>query len=160
MFDCDSEVCEYISQRNCEVKYRVVMQDERESGLREVLNLGHTVGRALETAAGYRLLHGQAVAVGLVAQARLGEKLGFISKQNVQRVIELYKRAELPVTVPDYVELNELLDKLYTDKKVRDGKLRFVFQREIGEMMCFGGNDYAKQISREQIEEILKEMLA
>lgn len=158
VFDCDSEVCEYISQRNCEVKYRVVMQDERESGLREVLNLGHTVGRALETVAGYRLLHGQAVAVGLVAQARLGERLGFISHQNVQRVEELCKRAELPTKIPDHVDKNELLDKLYTDKKVRDGKLRFVFQHEIGQMMCFGENEYGKQISREQIADVLSEM--
>ena len=66
-----------ISQKkNCEVKYKVVMKDERESGLREVLNLGHTVGRAIETVSDYRLYHGEAVAIGMVAQARLGEKLG------------------------------------------------------------------------------------
>ena len=158
VFDCEREVCEYISKHNCEVKYDVVMKDERESGLREVLNLGHTVGRALETVADYKLLHGQAVAVGLAAQARLGEKLGFISHQNVQRVVELCKRAELPTEIPDYVDKNELLDKLYTDKKVRDGKLRFVFQREIGQMMCFGENEYGKQISREQIADVLSEM--
>ena len=158
VFDCDKDVCEYISKHNCEVKYKVVMQDEKESGLREVLNLGHTVGRAVETVSDYRLLHGQAVAIGLVAQARLGEKLGFISKENVQRVERLCERAELPTRIPDYIDREKLLDKLYTDKKVRDGKLRFVFQKEIGEMVCFGGNDYGKQITREQIAEILREM--
>lgn len=158
VFDCDREVCEYISQHNCEVKYKVVMQDERESGLREVLNLGHTVGRAIETVSDYKLLHGQAVAIGLCAQARLGERLGFISKENVERVERLCQRAQLPTKIPDYIDTSELLDKLYTDKKVRDGKLRFVFQKQIGQMMCFGENEYAKQISREQIADVLSEM--
>ena len=158
VFDCDKDVCEYISQHNCEVKYKVVMLDEKESGLREVLNLGHTVGRAVETVSDYRLLHGQAVAIGLVAQARLGEKLGFISKENVQRVERLCERAELPTRIPDYIDREKLLDKLYTDKKVRDGKLRFVFQKEIGEMVCFGENEYGKQITREQIADVLSKM--
>ena len=158
VFDCDKDTCEYISQHNCEVKYKVVMQDEKESGLREVLNLGHTVGRAVETVSDYRLLHGQAVAIGLVAQARLGERLGFISKENVRRVEKLCERAELPTRIPDYIDREKLLDKLYTDKKVRDGKLRFVFQKEIGEMVCFGGSDYGKQITREQIADVLSKM--
>lgn len=158
VFDCDEKVCGYIARHNCEVKYKVVMQDERESGLREVLNLGHTVGRAVETVSDYRLLHGQAVAIGLCAQALLGERLGFISKENVRRVQSLCQRAGLPTKIPDYVDRDELLDKLYTDKKVRNGKLRFVFQKQIGEMVCFGENDYGKQISREQIAEILKDM--
>ena len=158
VFDCDKDVCEYISQHNCEVKYKVVMQDERESGLREVLNLGHTVGRAIETVSDYKLLHGQAVAIGLCAQARLGERLGFISDENVRRVESLCQRAKLPTKIPDYIDREKLLDKLYTDKKVRDGKLRFVFQKQIGEMMCFGENEYGKQISREQIADVLSGM--
>lgn len=158
VFECDAQVCEFISQHNCEVKYKVVMQDERESGLREVLNLGHTVGRAIETVSDYRLLHGQAVAIGLCAQARLGERLGFISDENVRRVESLCQRAKLPTKIPDYIDREKLLDKLYTDKKVRDGKLRFVFQKQIGEMMCFGENEYGKEISREQIADVLSEM--
>ena len=158
MFDWDGEVCEYISQHNCEVKYKVVMLDERESGLREVLNLGHTVGRAIETVSDYKLLHGQAVAIGLCAQARLGERLGFISKENVERVERLCQRAKLPTKIPDYIDREKLLDKLYTDKKVRDGKLRFVFQKQIGQMVCFGENEYGRQVSREEIAEILSEM--
>ena len=158
VFECDAQVCEFISQHNCEVKYKVVMQDERESGLREVLNLGHTVGRAIETVSDYKLLHGQAVAIGLCAQARLGERLGFISDENVRRVESLCQRAKLPTKIPDYIDREKLLDKLYTDKKVRDGKLRFVFQKQIGEMMCFGENKYGKEISREQIADVLSEM--
>lgn len=158
IFDCDREACEYIAQRNCAVKYKVVMQDERESGLREILNLGHTVGRAIETVSGYRLLHGEALAVGMVAQTKLGVKLGFISRENADRVISLYKRGKLPTEIPEYIDRKELVKKLYTDKKVRNGKLRFVFQKEIGNVMAFGENCFAKEISEEEIREIIEEM--
>lgn len=158
IFEGDTEACEFIAEKNCQVKYKVVMQDERESGLREILNLGHTVGRAIETVSDYKLYHGEAVAVGLVAQARLGEKLGFISAENVKRVESLIERAKLPVRIPDYIDRKALIKKLYTDKKVRDGKLRFVFQKEIGAVMQFGENNFAKEISENEIAEILETM--
>lgn len=158
VFDNDREACEYISERNCRVKYQVVMKDERESGLREILNLGHTVGRAIETVSDYKLLHGEALSIGMTAQVKLGEKLGFVSHYNAQRVINLYKRAKLPVEIPDYIDKNELIKKLYTDKKVRDGKLRFVFQKEIGDVMQFGENNFAKEIAEDEIAEIIEAM--
>ena len=154
----DKDACEYIAEHNCAVKYKVVMKDERESGLREVLNLGHTVGRAIETVSDYKLLHGEAVSIGLIAQAKLGEKYGYISPENVSRVIKLCERAKLPVVIPDYIDKAALVRKLYTDKKVRDGKLRMVFQKEIGDVMCFGDNDYAKQITEPEIAEVINEM--
>ena len=67
----DKDACEHIANENCRVKYEVVMKDERESGLREILNLGHTVGRAIETVSDYRLLHGEALSIGLVAEVKL-----------------------------------------------------------------------------------------
>ncbi len=158
IFAIDTEACEYIAQRNCRVKYNVVMKDERESGLREILNLGHTVGRAIETVSEYRLLHGEALAIGMTAQVRLGCKLGFISSENMNRVIELYRRAGLPVEIPEYIDKKSLVKKLYTDKKVRDGKLRFVFQKEIGGVMRFGENAYGLEIPEEKIAEIIEEM--
>lgn len=154
----DKDACEYIAEHNCAVKYKVVMKDERESGLREVLNLGHTVGRAIETVSDYKLLHGEAVSIGLIAQAKLGEKYGYISHENVSRVIKLCERAKLPIAIPDYIDKTALVRKLYTDKKVRDGKLRMVFQKEIGDVMCFGDNDYAKQITEPEIAEVIDEM--
>lgn len=158
VFEGDTGVCEYIAEHNCAVKYNVVMKDERESGLREILNLGHTVGRAIETVSEYRLLHGEAVSIGIVAQAKLGEKYGYISHENVERVIKLLERAKLPVKIPDYIEKNEMVKKLYTDKKVRDGKLRFVFQKEIGEMVCFGENSYGKEVPEDDIAQIIADM--
>lgn len=154
----DISGCEYIAEKNCAVKYKVVMQDERESGLREILNLGHTVGRAVETVSDYRLLHGESVSIGLCAQARLGERLGYISAENVERVERLLKRAGLPVEIPEYIDKKALVKKLYTDKKVRDGKLRFVFQKEIGEVMQFGENNFGKEISEDEIAKILEDM--
>ncbi len=154
----DRDACEYISQHNCQVKYKVVMKDEKESGLREVLNLGHTVGRAIETVSDYRLLHGEAVSIGLVAQVKLGERLGYISACNAERVIKLLERAKLPVAIPEYIDKKALVKKLYTDKKVRDGRLRMVFQKEIGEVMQFGENNFARAVSEEEISAVIEEM--
>ncbi len=158
ILECEAEPCEYISQKNCEIKYRVVMQDERESGLREILNLGHTVGRAVETVSDYRLLHGEAVSIGLIAQAKLGVKLGYLTEKEAEQVTGLCRRAGLPVALPEYIDRRELLSKLYTDKKVRNGKLRFVFQQGIGSIVQFGDNCYARETSEEEIAAVLEEM--
>ena len=158
ILQCDPEACEYISERNCNVKYQVVMKDEKEKSLREILNLGHTVGRAIETVSDYKLLHGEALSIGMVAQVTLGCKLGFLTKEERDRVIALQKKVGLPVEIPDYIDREALVKKLYTDKKVRDGKLRFVFQKGIGEVMTFGEDVYARPVAEEEIREILMNM--
>lgn len=150
--------CEYIAENNCQIKYKVVMQDERESGLREILNLGHTVGRAVETVSDYRLLHGEAVAIGLVAQALLSESLGYMTAEQVERVIALLKKAGLPVSIPEYIDKEELVKKLYTDKKVRSGKLRFVLQQGIGKVVEFAPGVFAKTIEEDMVRDILTKM--
>lgn len=152
------EVCEHISEKNCNVKYQVVMKDEKEKSLREILNLGHTVGRAVETVSNYELLHGQALSIGMVAQVNLGCKLRFLSEEQRDRVIALLERIGLPVTIPDGIDREELVKKLYTDKKVRDGKLRFVFQKGIGEVMVFGDDVYARPVAENEIREIIMKM--
>ena len=151
--------CEYIAENNCRIKYQVVMQDEKEtSGLREVLNLGHTVGRAIETVSDYQLLHGEAVSIGLVAQAHLSHSLGYMTEEQVLRVIELLKKAGLPTTIPEYIDREELVKKLYTDKKVRSGKLRFVLQKGIGQVVEFAPGVYAKAIEEEAVRAVLEKM--
>lgn len=150
--------CEYIAENNCQIKYKVVMQDERESGLREILNLGHTVGRAVETVSDYELLHGEAVAIGLVAQALLSESLGYMTKEQVKRVIALLEKAGLPTSIPSYVNRDVLVQKLYTDKKVRSGKLRFVLQKGIGDVVEFAPGVYAKTIEEDIVREIIDKM--
>ena len=158
ILELDQEACEHIAEKNCSIKYHVVMQDERELGLREVLNLGHTVGRAVETVSNYRLLHGEAVAIGLVAEARLAQNMGYLSEADAERVIALLKRANLPTEIPEYIDREALVKKLYTDKKVRDGKLRFVIQDGIGAIATFGENVYASPISEEKAREIIMQL--
>ncbi len=151
----DKEACEYISEKNCKIKYHVVMKDEKESGLREILNLGHTVGRAVETVSDYRLLHGEAVSIGMLAQAMLSKKLGYMSSEEVDRVKKLLVSANLPVEIPEYIDRDRLVDKLYTDKKVRDGKLRFVIEKSIGGIVEFENGNFATPVSRETAKEII-----
>ena len=121
----DQTACEHIAEKNCSIKYHVVMKDERETGLREVLNLGHTVGRAVETVSEYRLLHGEAVAIGLAAEVRLSQKMGYMTDAQAERVIALLKRAKLPTEIPLYIDREKLVKKLYTDKKVAGWKTAF-----------------------------------
>ena len=164
VFDMDSEVCKVISEKNCEIKYNVVMIDEKEQGLREILNLGHTVGRAIETVSDYRLSHGEAVSIGIMAQAKLGCSLGYCTEDDVSRVEALLQKAKLPVTIPEWIDKEALVKKLYTDKKVRGGKLRFVFQKGIGKMVEFesGTNAanavYSKFIDEESARLIISEL--
>jgi 3-dehydroquinate synthase len=152
----DPEVCEHIARKNCEIKYRVVLADEREGNLRQILNLGHTVGRAVETLSDYELLHGEAVAVGLVAQARIGHRLNFLSENELRRVESLCQAAGLPIEIPESITTEALLAKLYTDKKVRNGRIRFVFQDGIGGVRRFEGGSYSLPLDEELIRGTLQ----
>lgn len=152
------EIFERVAETNCKIKYEVVKKDEREANLRQILNLGHTVGRAIETLSDYKLLHGEAVAIGLVMQARIAEKLGYASKEDVKRVEELTVKAGLPIDIPEYMSTEEVVNKLYTDKKVRKGKIRFVFQKGIGDVMCFEDGNYSTPLEEAVIREFITEL--
>jgi len=154
----DQAACEHIAEENCKIKYSVVMKDERESGLREILNLGHTIGRAIETVSNYRLLHGEAVSIGLAAEAALAHKLGYLDEHGQREVVALLNKAKLPTAIPSYIDRDELVQKLYTDKKVRDGKLRFVIQKGIGNIVEFGKGIYATPVEEKTVREIIWEM--
>ncbi|WP_072293731.1 3-dehydroquinate synthase [Nitrosovibrio sp. Nv17] len=120
-------------RRSCENKAAVVAADERESGVRALLNLGHTFGHAIEHALGYGTwLHGEAVAAGTVLAAELSRRLGMLDQAGVARIRALYARAGLPVAAPD-VGVEKYLDLMGLDKKVADGRVRFVLLRRIGE---------------------------
>jgi 3-dehydroquinate synthase len=119
---------------SCQLKASVVTRDEREeTGLRAVLNFGHTIGHAIEAVAGYDgpFQHGEAVAVGMVAEARLAERLGWIRADVVVRLIELLERFGLPTAAPG-LDADKLLAAMARDKKNRRGKIRFVLPRSIG----------------------------
>jgi len=158
ILNLDKEACERISEDNCRIKYEVVMKDELESGLREVLNLGHTVGRAVETVSDYELLHGEAVSIGLVAAVKISEKLGLVTASDRERVVALLAKAGLPVAIPDYIDREVLVKKLYTDKKVRDGKLRFVLQDGIGSVKEFEPGVFATPLEESFVREVIMDM--
>ena len=152
------EICQHMAKTNCRIKYEVVREDERESNLRQILNLGHTVGRAIETLSGYSLLHGQAVAIGMAMQVKIGEKLGYITKEEVERVIALFEKAGLPTKLPEEMPTEEVVQKLYTDKKVRQGKIRFVFQEGIGNIKRHEDGNYSIALEEEFIRKIIDEV--
>ncbi len=129
----DSAVLTYIVKRCCRLKADVVEQDEREeTGLRAILNYGHTFCHAFEAATEYEtLLHGEGVAIGMMCAARLAERLGRVDAAFVERQQKLLEAFRMPLDVPD-VEHDELIELMYRDKKTERGKLRFVLPTRMG----------------------------
>ena len=134
----DSEALVHAVRRSCEIKAKIVALDERETGQRALLNLGHTFGHAIEIAKGYGAwLHGEAVATGIVMAADLSRRLGYLSDDDVRRVIALLERTGLPVTVsgmtaPRFIEL------MSVDKKTAAGRTRFVLLERLGSAVING----------------------
>jgi len=126
-----------VVERNCQTKADVVNADEKElssSGGRALLNLGHTFGHAIENVAGYgEYLHGEAIAVGFVAAARLSADFGYIEQSDVERIIKVVKAHKLPDRLKSPLKLDALFSAMQKDKKVRSGKLRFVVLESIGQ---------------------------
>jgi 3-dehydroquinate synthase len=129
----DRDALEYVIPRCVEIKAEVVSRDERESGLREILNFGHTFGHALESVTKYqRYLHGEAVAWGMIAAAALGREVGITGAEDVTRVVSLIRRMG---KIPAWPRVTPkiLMSAMVSDKKTRAGKLRFVLSSRIGE---------------------------
>lgn len=121
-----------VMTRACAIKAEVVSRDEREAGLRMLLNFGHTLGHAVETLRGYRgILHGEAVAMGMVFAARRSEALGVAPAGVAERLEALLRRAGLPTALPPFPR-RAYLDALRVDKKRREARIRFVALRDIG----------------------------
>ena len=128
----DPQALTYAILRSCQNKADVVAADERESGRRALLNLGHTFGHAIEAGMGYGAwLHGEAVGTGMIMAAVLSQQLGWISAQDVQRIRALIVKARLPDIAPNLGQ-EKYLDFMGLDKKVEGGKLRFVLLKAIG----------------------------
>jgi 3-dehydroquinate synthase len=123
----DSQALAWAIHRSCSDKARVVAADERESGARALLNLGHTFGHAIETGMGYgSWLHGEAVAVGMILAAELSQRLGWIDGATVERITALIARARLPIAAPAELASERYLELMAVDKKVEHGKLRLI----------------------------------
>ena len=130
----DPEAVAHVVRRCCEIKAEVVSADERESGLRALLNFGHTIGHAMETLSDYSgLLHGEAISMGMCCGARLSVKRAGLSEAEAQRLCGLIAASGLPTRLGKAFKLGELLEAARLDKKARDGKLRFVLLKRLGE---------------------------
>jgi len=151
----DDALAELTARRNCEIKRDFVVSDVHEGNRRMGLNLGHTIGRALETAMGYEMNHGECVAVGLALQARLGERHGYVGAADVARVEALLRSIGLPYRLPAGVSVQAVMDAMLHDKKGRAGAIRFVFQKGIGGLVTFDGGAYARPVDAAEVRDFL-----
>ncbi len=132
-------------ERSCRNKAEIVAADERETGERALLNLGHTFGHAIETGVGYgEWLHGEAVAVGMVMAADLSARLGWLNAEQVERVRVLLARARLPLTPPPELTPDDFLRLMAVDKKVQAGRLRLILLRDLGQGVIAGEVDVGR----------------
>jgi 3-dehydroquinate synthase len=135
--------------RCCEIKAEVVSQDERETGLRAILNFGHTIGHAIEAVTDYgQYLHGEAIAIGMMAAARLSRKHGGLGDTDIGRIESLLRRAGFDLTPPP-VSFIKIVAPMRRDKKAIEGKLRFVLARRLGEVFV------SDAVTESDIEEVL-----
>lgn len=123
----DPNALAYAIKRSCENKAEVVSLDEKESGVRATLNLGHTFGHAIENGFGYgQWLHGEAVAAGMVMAVDMSRRLGWIDDSIVERALQILQRANLPTAPPEMMTVDKFKDAMAVDKKVADGLLRLI----------------------------------
>jgi 3-dehydroquinate synthase len=143
-----------VVRRSCEIKARVVGADERESGLRAILNYGHTFGHAIESLGEYRetQFHGQAVAIGMVAAAETACEMGLLERDAAGRQLSLIRATGLPTEIPRGLKTLDILDRMKSDKKVLGGRLRFVLPREIGKV------EIRDDVPREIVERVLRRL--
>lgn len=139
-----------VVKRSCEIKADVVSKDERESGLRAILNFGHTVGHAVETATGYqRYLHGEAISIGMYYAAKLAARLGMLENSEAMRVRKLIERYGLPVEIPSDINVSDIIAAMEIDKKVKAGRLRFILPEAVGTVKI------VEDVDRDVLQEVL-----
>ena len=147
----DAPALVHAIRRSCEIKAEVVGQDEREHGLRAILNFGHTFGHAIETAAGYgEWLHGEAVAAGMALAIEMTHRLGYLTSADAERCIRLMHKLQLP-TVPPRIGALRALELMGMDKKVLQGQLRLVLLRRLGEAVITA--DYPRDVLQQMLAE-------
>ena len=140
--------------RSIEIKADVVSKDERESGLRKVLNFGHTLGHAVESAGHYALPHGSCVALGMILEAQVGERLGVTRKGTSGTLEKMVSLLGLPTTLPVELSPETVLEFTRSDKKGRAGRPRYVLLSQPGKVAA--NDDWAQEVPDEIVLEVLK----
>jgi len=148
----DDNVLETIVAKSAQIKAEIVESDERDMGLRNILNFGHTVGHAVESVTNFQVAHGQAVAIGMVAAAKIALELDILDSGNVTRLIKLLEKAGLITKLP-LMEVKQVMQAMRYDKKVCHGKIRFVLPRTIGQVFI------TDDVSPAIVEKVLGEMI-
>ena len=141
-------------RRSIEIKASVVQRDERESGPRKILNFGHTLGHAVEQLSGYSLLHGEAVAIGMVLEARLGERAGVTEAGTAARIEACLRAAGLPTDRPSGMKAADLVAATRGDQKARRGRVEYALPARVGEMAGASTN-YGIPLDDPMVESIL-----
>lgn len=127
---------ETIITRSCQAKADVVGQDEKEAGLRAILNYGHTIGHAVESLTHYqKFVHGEAVAIGMVAAGKIALEMGLWTQPEAERQNALITKAGLPTAIPTELAIADILETIKSDKKVKAGKVRFILPTAIGKVI-------------------------
>ncbi len=139
---------------SAEIKADIVSRDERESGLRKILNFGHTIGHAVESATGYSLLHGEAVAIGMSLESTLAEEMGLAETGTAGRITRILQLAGLPTALPPNCDKGAILDAMRSDKKGRSGRIRFSLPLRIG-AMAGADTGWTVSVDDDQLREVL-----
>jgi 3-dehydroquinate synthase len=140
--------------RSVEIKASIVSRDQREEGLRKILNFGHTIGHAVELVSGFSLLHGEAVAIGMALESRLAEHIGLAQPGTAGTVTATLQAAGLPTALPPGFDRDEVIEAMRSDKKGRLGKTRFALPLRIG-AMAGADTGWTVSVGDDQLREVL-----
>lgn len=151
-----SDALETLARHNCQIKGDVVEEDPFEKNRRRILNYGHTVGHAVEAASNYRMLHGEAVAIGIIAAGLIEIELGLSKSSQLDRIRAVFKRLGVPIQIPADMPHEKLLDLMRHDKKAVGQWPKFVLLARVGQVHCEAGQ-YAVQVDREVVERVVKD---
>ncbi len=158
ILDKDPDVLAHLAEKNCAIKGNVVARDPLEMNLRSILNFGHTIGHAVESASGYRMLHGEAVALGILGACRISEQYGLHGSDIRKRAASIFSRMKLTLTIPETMDISVLVDIMKRDKKAVNAQPRFVLLKSLGQTAVSDGR-YVHAVEPERIEHVLSELI-
>jgi 3-dehydroquinate synthase len=148
----DEQVLEKVVSRSAEIKAGVVEKDELDLGLRNVLNFGHTVGHAIESVSELKIWHGEAVSIGMLAEAQISNRMGILDEKELERMEKVVDRSGLPVHIPS-LSVSGMLRAMQHDKKISQGKIKFILPEKIGKVFI------TDEVRPSLIEEVLRDRM-